>query len=97
MKKRLQNPMVITNVYFLGKGEVVSSNLTSSTIPLKILSFIFRTLRRFIVQILSCIFAVLLVLWCIGYALQMQFMDIRAKELTRYEHVSKEILVWTHR
>lgn len=89
MKKRLQNPMVITNVYFLGKGEVVSSNLTSSTIPLKILSFIFRTLRRFFVQILSCIFAVILVLWCIGYALQMQFMDINTHVPTQSRHTEE--------
>jgi hypothetical protein len=34
MKKRLQNPMVITNVYFLGKGEVACSNHASSTILL---------------------------------------------------------------
>ena len=89
MKKRLQNPMVITNVYFLGKGEVVSSNLTSSTIPLKILSFIFRTLRRFFIQILSCIFAVILVLWCIGYALQMQFMDINTHVPTQSRHTEE--------
>lgn len=89
MKKRLQNPMVITNVYFLGKGEVVSSNLTSSTISLKILSFIFRTLRRFFVQILSCIFAVILVLWCIGYALQMQFMDINTHVPTQSRHTEE--------
>lgn len=89
MKKRLQNPMVISNVYFLGKGEVVSSNLTSSTIPLKILSFIFRTLRRFFVQILSCIFAVILVLWCIGYALQMQFMDINTHVPTQSRHTEE--------
>lgn len=89
MRKRLQNPIVITNVYFLGKGEVVSSNLTSSTIPLKILSFIFRTLRRFFVQILSCIFAVILVLWCIGYALQMQFMDINTHVPTQSRHTEE--------
>ena len=89
MRKRLQNPLVISNVYFLGKGEVVSSNLTSSTIPLKILSFIFRTLRRFFVQILSCIFAVILVLWCIGYALQMQFMDINTHVPTQSRHTEE--------
>ena len=89
MRKRLQNPIVISNVYFLGKGEVVSSNLTSSTIPLKILSFIFRTLRRFFVQILSCIFAVILVLWCIGYALQMQFMDINTHVPTQSRHTEE--------
>lgn len=89
MRKRLQNPLVISNVYFLGKGEVVSSNLTSSTIPLKILSFIFRTLRRFFVQILSCIFAVILVLWCIGYALQMQFMDINTHISTQSRHTEE--------
>ena len=89
MKKRLQNPMVITNVYFLGKGEVVSSNLTSSTIFPKILLNIFRLLRRFLFQILSCIFAVLLVLWCIGYALQMQFMDIREQVSAHSEHTEK--------
>lgn len=89
MRKRLQNPLVISNVYFLGKGEVVSSNLTSSTIPLKILSFIFRALRRFFVQILSCIFAVILVLWCIGYALQMQFMDINTHVPTQSRHTEE--------
>lgn len=89
MRKRLQNPMVISNVYFLGKGEVVSSNLTSSTTPLKILSFIFRTLRRFFVQILSCIFAVILVLWCIGYALQMQFMEINTHVPTQSRHTEE--------
>ena len=73
----------------LGKGEVVSSNLTSSTIPLKILSFIFRTLRRFFVQKLSCIFAVILVLWCIGYALQMQFMAINTHVPTQSRHTEE--------
>ena len=34
MKKRLQNPLVIDNVYFLGKGEVACSNHASSTILL---------------------------------------------------------------
>ena len=89
MKKRLQNPMVITNVYFLGKGEVACSNHASSTILTKILSNIFRTLRRFFVQILSCIFAVILVLWCIGYALQMQFMDINTHVPTQSRHTEE--------
>jgi succinate dehydrogenase hydrophobic anchor subunit len=53
------------------------------------LSFIFRTLRRFFVQILSCIFAVILVLWCIGYALQMQFMDINTHVPTQSRHTEK--------
>ena len=96
MKKRLQNPMVINNVYFLGKGEVACSNHASSTILTKILSITFKALRRFLFQIISCIFAVLLVLWCIGYALEMQFMDVRGNSWTRSQHAGEELLVWIH-
>ena len=77
----------------LGKGEVACSNHASSTIFRKILSIVFKRLRRFLFQILSCIIAVLLVLWCIGYALQNQFMELGEKELTRYQHANEEISV----
>ena len=96
MKKIHNNPIVIDNVFFLGKGEVACSNHASSTILRKILSFIFRALRRFLFQIISCIFAVLLVLWCIGYALQMQFMELRGNSSTQIQHKNQETPVWIH-
>lgn len=96
MKKIHKNPIVIDNVFFFGKGEVVSSNLTSSTILSKTILFIFRALTRFLFQIISCIFAVLLVLWCIGYALQMQFIELREESSTQIQHKNQEIPVWIH-
>ena len=89
MKKKLHNPIVIDNVFFLGKGEVVSSNLTSSTIIPNTILFIFRALWRLLIRIISCIFAVLLVLFMFGYALQTQ--DLRLHDTNPTQGDSKWI------
>ena len=89
MKKTQRNPVVITNVYHLAKVGVEGSNPFTRSIIIKTLSILIRGLRRLFLQIISCIFAVLLVLWCIGYALQMQFMDIRKQVSTHSEHTTK--------
>ena len=86
MKKRQRNPVVITNVYHLAKVGVVGSNPITRSRFSKILSILFIGLRRFLLQILSCIFAVLIVLWCIGYALEMQFMELRKEVPTQSRH-----------
>ena len=89
MKKTQRNPVVITNVYHLAKVGVEGSNPFTRSIIIKTLSILFRGLRRLFFQIISCIFAVLLVLWCIGYALEMQFMDINTHVPTQSRHTEE--------
>ena len=89
MKKTQRNPVVITNVYHLAKVGVEGSNPFTRSIIIKTLSILIRGLRRLFLQIISCIFAVLLVLWCIGYALQMQFMDINTHVPTQSRHTEE--------
>ena len=86
MKKTQRNPVVITNVYHLAKVGVEGSNPFTRSIIIKTLSILFRGLRRFLLQILSCIFAVLIVLWCIGYTLEMQFMELRKEVSAQSRH-----------
>ena len=86
MIKTQRNPVVISDVYFLGKGEVACSNHASSTIPIKILFNIFRMLRRSFVYLLSCIFAGLVAFILICFALEMQFMGIHKQTSTQSRH-----------
>ena len=65
MKKRLQNPLVIDNVYTLGKGEVACSNHASSTIHFQNILNVFRVLWLFWLKLTSFIIAVLLLFWTV--------------------------------
>jgi len=53
MKKRQRNPIVISNVLSLGKGEVACSNHAGSTI----LSLFISMLRSYLVWLCICIYA----------------------------------------
>ena len=75
MKKRLQKPLLIDNVYFFGKGEVACSNHASSTTLFTIFPFIFRALWKIFFHLVVCIFAVLISIYIIGYALGLQEMN----------------------
>ena len=53
MKKRQRNPIVISNVLSLGKGEVACSNHAGSTILFLFISM----LRSYLVWLCICIYA----------------------------------------
>ena len=80
----------------LAKVGVVGSNPITRSRFSKILSILFIRLRHFLLQILSCVFAVIIVLWRIGYALEMQFMELRGKKLTHSQRDDGKISVWIH-
>ena len=61
MKKTQRNPLVITNVLPLGKGEVACSNHAGSTI----LSLFISMLRSYFIWLCACIYA--------GFALFIHF------------------------
>ena len=65
MKKTQYNPLVISNVYSLGKGEVACSNHASSTISCKNILNVFNVLWRFWLKLSSFIIAVLLLFWTV--------------------------------
>ena len=53
MRKRQRNPVVISNVLTIGKGEVACSNHAGSTI----LSLLNNVLRSYLVWLCVCIYA----------------------------------------
>lgn len=86
MIKTQRNPTVITNVYFLGKGEVACSNHASSTIFFQTLYNVFRMLRRPFIYLLSCIIAGLVAFTLICFALEMQFIETHGQTKTQSRH-----------